>query len=48
MKPLTLISVALIGVGLYLAYNKDSSFQSVDMGSLLIGGGVGSLVGSML
>jgi lipoprotein signal peptidase len=48
VKPLTLVSVALIGIGLYLAYTKDASFQSIDMGSLLIGGGIGSVVGSML
>lgn len=48
MKPITLVSVVVIGIGLYLTYTKDSSFQSVDMGSLMIGGGAGALIASMI
>lgn len=45
MKGTALVALALIGIGLYIEYQKDSSFASVDSGSLLMGGGVGFLIG---
>jgi hypothetical protein len=48
MKPVTIIAVALLAVGIYLEYNKDSSFASVGPGSIGIGAGIGLLIGSML
>lgn len=48
MKALTIVSLLIVAAGIYIEYSKDSSFASVDAGSLLIGGGVGVMVGSML
>jgi hypothetical protein len=48
MKPVTIVAVALLAVGIYLEYNKDSSFASVGPGSIGIGAGIGLLIGSML
>ena len=48
MKGVTLIAIALLGIGVYLEYQKDSSFASIGPGSIGIGAGVGLLIGSML
>ena len=48
MRTFTILSVVVIAVGIYLEYQKDSSFASTDTGSLAIGSGVGMLLGSML
>lgn len=48
MKTMTIVGVVVLLAGVYMAYQKDSSFGSVDTGSLLIGGGVGVIVGHML
>lgn len=48
MKTITIVSILVLAVGVYLEYQKDSSFASVDTGSLLIGGGAGMVLGSML
>lgn len=48
MKTMTIVSVIIIAAGLYIEYQKDSSFASIDTGSLLIGGGMGLVIGSMI
>jgi hypothetical protein len=48
MKTITIAAVVIILVGAYMEYQKDSSFASVDSGSLIMGGGIGLLVGGML
>jgi len=48
MKPLTITALIILAVGVYIEYQKDSSFASVDAGSLLMGGSLGLLVGGML
>lgn len=48
MKTITIIAVLALGIGLYLEYQKDSSFTSIDTGSILMGGGVGLLAASLL
>jgi hypothetical protein len=48
MKGITIVAVALLAVGIYLEYNKDSSFASIGPGSIGIGAGVGLLIGSMI
>lgn len=45
MKAGTMIAIAVILAGVYIEYNKDSSFASIDTGSLLIAGGAGFLIG---
>jgi hypothetical protein len=48
MKPMLLIGTLVLIAGLWMEYQKDSSFASVDSGSLFIGGGLGLLTGHML
>lgn len=48
MKTVTIIGFVALLVGAYIEYQKDSSFASVDAGSLIIGSGVGILIGHML
>jgi len=48
MKTMTIAATVVILVGLYIEYQKDSSFASVDAGSLIVGGGVGLLLGGMI
>lgn len=48
MRPLTITALIILAVGVYIEYQKDSSFSSVDAGSLIIGGSVGLLVGGMI
>lgn len=48
MKTGTIIALVVIAVGGYLEYQKDSSFASVDSGSLVMGAGVGLLIGCYL
>lgn len=48
MKTATIIALVIVAVGGYLEYQKDSSFASVDSGSLVMGAGVGILVGTLL
>jgi hypothetical protein len=48
MKTITIVSLLVLGVGIYLEYQKDSSFASVDTGSILIGTGAGMILGSMI
>jgi hypothetical protein len=42
------MAVLALGIGLYLEYQKDSSFTSIDTGSILIGGGVALFAAAML
>jgi hypothetical protein len=44
MKPMLIVASLILVAGLYMEYQKDSSFASVDTGSLVIGVGVGTLV----
>lgn len=39
------IAALVLVAGIYLEYQKDSSFSSTDSGSLIIGGGLGLAVG---
>ena len=48
MKTMTIACLVVIAVGIYVEYQKDSSFASLDTGSLLIGAGAGALIGGML
>jgi lipoprotein signal peptidase len=48
MKPLTITALVILAVGVYIEYQKDSSFASVDAGSLIAGGALGLLVGGMI
>jgi hypothetical protein len=48
MKTMTIVSLLILAVGVYLEYQKDSSFASVDTGSILIGTGAGLMLGNML
>lgn len=42
------VGLAVLAIGAYMAYQKDSSFTSVDTGSILMGAGAGILVGHIL
>jgi hypothetical protein len=46
MKGVYIIGGLILAAGAYIEYQKDSSFASVDAGSMLIGGGLGFIVGS--
>lgn len=48
MRPMTIAAAVIILVGVYIEYQKDSSFASVDAGSLIVGGGLGLLIGEMI
>lgn len=48
MRGITVAALAILAVGLYIEYQKDSSFASVDAGSLIVGGAVGLMVGGMI
>lgn len=48
MKTVTIVAIAVMLAGIYMAYQKDSSFASTDTGSLLIGAGAGVIIGSMV
>ena len=48
MRTMTIVAVIVLAVGTYIEYQKDSSFASVDSGSLIIGTGVGMLLGHLL
>jgi hypothetical protein len=48
MKTMTIVSILILGVGVWLEYQKDSSFASVDSGSLIIGAGAGMLLGHLV
>jgi hypothetical protein len=48
MKTMTIVSLLILGVGVWLEYQKDSSFASVDSGSLIIGAGAGMLLGHLV
>lgn len=48
MKPVTIAAVIILAVGVYLEYQKDSSFASIGPGAVGIGAGIGLLIGSML
>lgn len=48
MKTITIVSLLVLAVGIYLEYQKDSSFASVDTGSILMGTGAGMVLGNML
>jgi hypothetical protein len=47
MKTGTIVAAVVLLVGVYIEYQKDSSFASVDAGSLIIGAGAGMLVGHL-
>jgi len=47
MKASYLIAGLVLVAGIYLEYQKDSSFASIDTGSILIGAGVGLAIGRM-
>jgi hypothetical protein len=44
MKTATIIASLLLIAGLYMEYQKDSSFASIDSGSILMGAGGALLV----
>jgi hypothetical protein len=49
MKGMTIFAIAIIGIGIYMAYTKDSSFTtSLDFGPLAIGAGAGILLAEMV
>jgi hypothetical protein len=48
VKTATIIALAVLAIGVYLEYTKDSSFGSIDMGSILIGGGAGALIAELV
>jgi hypothetical protein len=48
MKTVTWVAIAILLVGAYMEYQKDSSFASVDSGSLIMGVGGGLLIGHLL
>lgn len=48
MKTATVVAVIILAVGAYLEYQKDSSFASLDTGSLVMGVGGGLLIGHLL
>ena len=48
MNTFLVIATLVLGAGIYLEYQKDSSFASVDTGSLVIGVGVGLFAGHFL
>jgi hypothetical protein len=45
LKPIWLYVIGTAVIGLYVEYNKDSSFQSIDIGSILIGTSLGGVIG---
>lgn len=47
MKTMTIVCIGVLLAGVYVSYQKDSSFGSLDTGSLLIGAGAGALIGGM-
>jgi hypothetical protein len=48
VKTVTWVAAIVLVAGLWIEYQKDSSFASVDAGSLVIGIGAGMFVGGML
>jgi hypothetical protein len=39
MKAVTIVAMLVVAAGIWIEYQKDSSFASIDSGSLLIGAG---------
>jgi len=48
MKGVTITAIVILAVGIYIEYQKDSSFASIDAGSLIVGGAVGLMIGNMI
>ena len=48
MQTITWVAVGILVIGAWMEYQKDSSFASVDAGSLVIGVGGGLLIGHLL
>lgn len=48
MKTATIVAAIVLAVGIYIEYQKDSSFASVDAGSLVMGVGAGLLAGHLI
>lgn len=46
MKAMHWVAGLILIAGLYVEYQKDSSFASLDTGSMLIGAGAGALLAS--
>ena len=48
MKPVLIVSLLVLAAGIYVEYQKDSSFSSTDVGSLMIGTGIGVFMGTIV
>lgn len=48
MKTAHMVGALVLLLGAYLEYQKDSSFATVDTGSLLMGTGAGIFLGHVL